>query len=318
MVADPIFEQRLRRELRAHLDRAVGPDPTWAESPAARGIDEGTADAGPTRHHVPRSTLLFAAALSAVTLAGMLVAGSALRQRMENPPSVLPATVPSAPAPSVAPSAAIAVSEPSASPSARPSATSCQTSWTHTGTRSSIGLVDGIRAVEFDGTGGELAMAFPHGIETVKRILVEPAALPFRTSTGVQVKVAGSVFFQLTIDGLTKPTAVDDRMVAGKRSLPYLNTVSLPIAEMRRLWKPVYRSPNVGPSRNSTEIWAIGLSGPSCMRVRTARDPDLGDDPGDNVVIIDFDSHPVLVPEPIPLLIPTPSPAADTSPSIAP
>jgi hypothetical protein len=318
VVADPVFEQRLRRELRAHLDGAVGPDPTWAESPAARRIDAGTADAGPTRRHVHRSTLLFAASLSALTLAGILVAGGALRQRTENPPSVLPATVPSAPAPSVAPSAAVAVSDPSTSPSARPSAAPCQTSWTHTGTRSPVGLVDGIRVVEFDGTGGELAMAFPHGIETVHRILIEPAEPPFRTTNRAQVKVAGSVFYQLTIDGLTKPTAVDDRMVAGKGSAPYLNMVSLPIAEMRRLWKPVYRSPNVGPGRNSTEVWAIGLAGPPCIRVRTVRDPSLGDDPGDNVLIIDFDSHPVLIPEPIPLLIPTPSPAAGTNPSIAP
>ena len=318
MVADPMFEQRLRRGLRAQLDGAVGPDPTWAESPAARRIDAGTEDAGPTRRQVHRSTLLLAAALSALTVGGMLVAGGAFNQRVQDPPSIQPATVPSTPAPSVAPSAAAAVSDPSASPSDRPSAAPCKTSWTHTGTRSPVGLVDGIRAVEFAGIGGELAMAFPHGIETVQRIRVEPAEPPFRTSTGAQVKVAGSVFFKLTIDGLTKPTAVDDRMVAGKRSPPYLNTVSLPIAEMRRLWKPVYRSPNVGPGRNSTEVWAIGLMGSSCIRVRTARDPYIGDDPGDNVLIIDFDSHPVPIPEPIPVPIPTPSPAAGTSPSIAP
>jgi hypothetical protein len=317
MVADPVLEQRLRGELRAHLDAAAGPHPTWAESPAARQIEVDGPDAGPTRRGPYRSALLLAAALSAITLAGVLVAGGALRQRAEVPPSVPPATVPSAPSPSVAPSAA-AVSDPSASPSPGPSAATCQTSWTHAGTRSPVGLVDGIRAVEFDGTGGELALAFPHGIDTVQRILIEPAQLPFRTSTGARVTVAGSVFFRLTIDGLTKPTAVDDRMVAGKRTPPYLNMVSLPIAEMRRLWKPAYRSPNAGPGRNSTEIWGIGVTGPSCIRVRTTRDPYLGNDPGDNVLIIDFDSHPLPIPEPILASSPTPSPTPAVSPSTAP
>jgi hypothetical protein len=52
--------------------------------------------------------------------------------------------------------------------------------------------------------------------------------------------------------------------------------------------------------------------------VRTTRDPYLGNDPGDNVLIIDFDSHPLPIPEPILASSPTPSPTPAVSPSTAP
>jgi len=304
MVADPMLEQRLRQDLRAQLDGAVGPHPTWAESPVARRIREDGVDGLADRRRIRRSTLLLAAAVSVVALTGALVVGGTFQQRTQNPPAVPPT-----PSPSVAASLAAVVPEPSTGPLATPSAALCQTSWSHTGTKSPVGLVDGVRIDEFGG-GGELFMLFPHGLDTVQRILIEPAQPPFRTSAGTRVNVAGSAFFRLTIDGLTKPTPVDDRMVAGKHAPPYLPTVSLPIAEMRRLWKPAYRSPIVGPGRHSTEVWAIGLSGPSCIRVRTARDGYTADEPGDNVLIIHFDANPVRNPMPIPepILLPSPSP----------
>jgi len=311
MVVDPALEQRLRRDLRAQLDGAVGPHPAWADSPVAQRIrDEGSGAPADRRRARRTMPLLLAAALSGVVLAGVLMVGGALQQRTENPPSDPPTTSPTTPSPS--PSVAVVVTAPSPSPSAPV----CDTTWIHAGTRSPVGLVDGIRIDEFDGSEGELFMQLPHGLDTVKRILVEPARLPFRSSTGAKVTVAGSAFFQLTIDGLTKPTAVNDRMLAGKLSPPFRNGVSAPIAEMRRLRKPVYRSPLVGPGRNATEVWAIGLTKPSCITVRTARDPYIGDDPGDNVLIVHFEPirNPVLIPEPILLPSPTPSPAAGSNP----
>jgi len=282
-----MFEERLRQGLRAQLDGALGPHPTWAESPAARRIREDGVERLPGPRRIRRSTLLLAAAVSVVALTGAFVVGGMLQQRTQNPPVVPPTQ-----SLSVAPSVAALIIEPSTGPQPTPSSATCSNSWTYAGTRSPVGLVDGIRIDEFSGAGGELFMLFPHGLDTVKRILIEPAEPPFRTSAGTKVNLAGIAYFRLTIDGLTKPTPVDDRMVAGKRAPPYLSTVNLPIAEMRRLWKPVYRSPNVGPGRHSTEVWAIGLNHPSCIRVRTARDAYTNDGPGDNVLIVYFDPHP--------------------------
>ena len=147
---------------------------------------------------------------------------------------------------------------------------------------------------------------FGHPLDTVKRIQIEPAEPPFRTSTGTRVNVAGSAFFRLTIEGLTRPTPVNDRMVADKHTPPYFPTVGLPVEEMRRLRKPINASPNAGPGRNSTEVWVIGVTGPSCIRVRTARQ-SYTDEPGDNALVVDFDHYKMLVPEPI--LLPSPMPS---------
>src|SRR4029079_13141724 len=103
MVADPMLEQRLRQDLRARLDGAVGPHPTWAESPVARRIREDGVDGTADRRRIRRSrradgvhgladrgrsrgsTLLCAGAVSVVALTGALVVGGTFQQRTQNP-----------------------------------------------------------------------------------------------------------------------------------------------------------------------------------------------------------------------------------------
>ena len=304
MAVDRSFERTLAERFHRDLDAAVGPHPQWAGSPAALKIQDEPRAAVTPRRRVSWATVLLAAAVAAALIGtGLLIAGG-LQQRSLPGPSASPAAVVPALSPSPATPTPQASTSPSAGPSATPLAVACQTSWTHTGTTSPVGLVDGIRVDAFDGAGGELVFVFGHPLDTVKRIQIEPAEPPFRTSTGTRVNVAGSVFFLLTIEGLTKPTPVDDRMVPGKHTPPYLPTVGLPIAEMRRLTKPAYGSPNAGPGRKSTEVWVIGMTGPSCIRVRTARE-SYTDELGDNALVVAFDHSKMLVPEPI--LLPSPS-----------
>ena len=46
-MTDHDFEQQVRADLREALDRELGPDPTWAESPAARARGRGGGSAPP-------------------------------------------------------------------------------------------------------------------------------------------------------------------------------------------------------------------------------------------------------------------------------
>jgi Tol biopolymer transport system component len=79
MKTDSDLDRQLRSILREELDREVGPDPTWAESPAARRVAEQERRA---RRRWPLRVLAVAALLGAI--GGAAIAGGAL----DEPPDV--------------------------------------------------------------------------------------------------------------------------------------------------------------------------------------------------------------------------------------
>ena len=123
--------------------------------------------------------------------------------------------------------------------------------------------MDGIRTTEFDGSEGRLVMAFLHPFDAVARISIAPTAPPFVTDHGKTVRVAGSAFYRLTLQGLTRQTGSPTDMVAGAVVPHFTPTVALPIAEMRRIRTPRERLAVDGPGRDSTEVWIIGLEQPA-------------------------------------------------------
>ncbi len=289
MVADDRFEQRLRRDLHAHLGSVAGPHPTWADSPAARRIeDEAIEAAGASPRRLPRSTLLIAAAVTAVALTGVLVVGGSLRPRSDTPPpSVMPAVVAPVASPPAAPSAEVAVADPS-TPSAPPASEEpCLTTWTHHGTYPAGGLQDGSFLWRLEGDGGQLHMEFLNSIDTVKEISIVPVDPPLRDSAGRAVHADGTAFFKLVIDGLTRATEItrDDMKPTDVLKGPGSTIVGHPIAEVRRLYKPK----QVVGTPTQHEIWLIGVDFPACLSVRTSP-AGLYEvpQPGDNVVIVSF------------------------------
>ncbi len=289
MAVDHGFEGRLRRELHASLDSAVGPHPWWTDSPAAWRIrDEGDAGAAAAARRLPRSTLLIAAAVTAVALTGVLVVGGSLRPLSATPPpSVMPAVVASVASPSASPSAEVAVAEPS-TPSARPASEEpCLTTWTHHGTYPAGGLQDGSFLWRLEGDGGQLHMEFLNSIDTVKEISIVPVDPPLRDSAGRAVHADGTAFFKLVIDGLTRATEItrDDMKPNDVLNGPGSTIVGHPIAEVRRLYKPK----QVVGTPTQHEIWLIGVDFPACLSVRTSP-TGLYEvpQPGDNVVTVSF------------------------------
>src|SRR5262249_43135506 len=140
----------------------------------------------------------------------------------------------------------------SASPAT--SATTCLTHWSHAGTESPVGVVDGIHTVEFDGQGGHLAIAFWPAISRVRKISIEPARPPFVDGHGKAVSVQGEAFYWLSLDGLTRPTLdTPSDLVAAESAAPFTSTVAAPIVEARRIQSPANRSPVGGPKADSTE-----------------------------------------------------------------
>ena len=177
-----------------------------------------------------------------------------------------------------------------ASPAPATSPPACVTEWSHRGTVSPKGLMDGIRTTEFDGSEGRLVMAFLHPFDAVARISIAPTAPPFVTDHGKTVRVAGSAFYRLTLQGLTRQTGSPTDMVAGAVVPHFTPTVALPIAEMRRIRTPRERLAVDGPGRDSTEVWIIGLEQPSCLRIGTYANPGLSEGgTGDNVVTVAFE-----------------------------
>jgi hypothetical protein len=92
-MTDHDFEQQVRANLREALDRELGPDPTWAESPAARRVAEVERR---SRRRWPLRALAVAALIGAGGGAALLGG------RLNPPPEVSPAPSPSE---SAAPSA---------------------------------------------------------------------------------------------------------------------------------------------------------------------------------------------------------------------
>jgi hypothetical protein len=304
MAADPRFEAIVADGLQAYLGPVRGPHPVWAGSPAQLRIAEPAASsaAAPARRRRALSArgrsfaaVLLAAALVLVVAGISLLAGGG---RPQVHPIIASPASSERPTPSGSPGALAspaALSEPSAGPT--PTASPCLTSWSHAGTISPAGLVDGIRTVAFDGYDGRLAMVFGHSLDSVQQISIAPTRPPFKDSAGHRITVAGQTFFQLALKGLTGPTALDvapEEMVQGvKPSSPFVSTVAAPITELLRVEKPVARTPVVGPKSHSTEIWIIGLDGPTCLSVRTLQDPGYGNlDPGPNAVVVSFDPTP--------------------------
>ena len=212
-----------------------------------------------------------------------------------HPPSFTPdgglVTLPSAAAtttPSTRPASSDDASLGSPAPVASPPA--CVAEWSHRGTVSPKGLMDGIRTTEFDGSEGRLVMAFLHPFDAVARISIAPTAPPFVTDHGKTVRVAGSAFYRLTLQGLTRQSGSPTDMVAGAVVPHFTPTVALPIAEMRRIRTPRERLAVDGPGRDSTEAWIIGLEQPSCLRIGTYSNPGLSEGgTGDNVVTVAFE-----------------------------
>jgi hypothetical protein len=294
MAADERLERHLSSALHAWLDPAAGPHPSWLDSPVSLAVAAGRADRPGTRR-VPRTALLLAAAIAiGIAIVGFALVGG----RLQAPPPTIgpdrgvvvrPSTEPgTTPAPTSAPS-------PDAGrPAAAPPTATCLTEWSHRGTVSPVGLVDGIRTVEFEGSEGSLLLAFMHPIDSVARIAIGPAQPPFVTDHGRTVEVAGSAFYRLTLRGLTRPTTDSPPdMVAGEAVRPFTRTVEPPIAEARRIRTPREALPVDGPKGDSTEVWIIGVDRPSCLRVETGVDTTyVARSDGDNVVIVHFDPRP--------------------------
>jgi hypothetical protein len=92
MAADDQFERRLGAALHSLLDRTAGPNPTWADSPAARRIAEPIPFA---RRHPGRGLLLVAAALIVSLAAGAAFIGGLPPARVVPPVSPSTTTTPS-------------------------------------------------------------------------------------------------------------------------------------------------------------------------------------------------------------------------------
>jgi len=292
MAADPLFEQRLRRDLHRSLDAAAGPHPTWTDSPVARRIRED-GPAGRSRsllRRPPRSTLLLAAALGVVTLTGVLVVAGGRPKDGPPPPSTLPVAIASVLPPSEGPSPSEPVEQSSTGP-VEPSAAPCLTTWTHHGTYPKGGLQDGSFLWRLEGDGGHLYMQFLNSIDTVKTIsIVAVDTPPLVDAEGRKIHIAGTAFYKLVIDGLTRATEITrDDMKADDPTLGPAPQVEHPIAEARRLWKPEQAGT---PTQH--EIWIIGVDYPACLSVRTMRDPDVYEVPqsGDNEILVTFERRP--------------------------
>jgi hypothetical protein len=311
MAADERFERGLSAALHGYLDPAAAPHPRWTGSPAQLAVAGDTAVARRPDRRVSRTAVLLAAAVAvAVLLAALVVVGARLGQPSPPipPPQGLvvpPSEAPSR-APSVEPTPSTAVVRPSPSADTATLA-ECVTRWSHTGAYPPGGLMDGTFAWRIEGPEGSLHMDFLNAIDTVRQITIAPATPPFRGGHGKDMTIAGGAFFKLTIRGLTRATEnTDDDMKATETKRgPGWTWVGPPIAEARRIRTPRQAYPKVVPQGDSTEVWIIGVDGPSCLEVTTYHDPTFEEvaQPGDNSISVAF------VPAPTPIPAPTVSPS---------
>lgn len=130
-------------------------------------------------------------------------------------------------------------------------------------------------------------MVFGHPLDTVRSISIRPTEPPFVNNAGKTATVRGKAFYKLTIQGLHRPTQVNDNI--GRRVVPpYRNAVGPPLTALRRIRTPRQSSPLDDPGPDSTEVWIIGLERPECLSVTTGADQSYYDEPGDNAVIVNW------------------------------
>ena len=103
MTTDTVLDQRIRRLLREAFDQEIGPDPTWADSPAARRIER--LDGGGRRGRWPLRLLAIAAMVGTVLGAALLGGGAGPRSHdlAKGPTDAPSSSPPASPEPTATP-----------------------------------------------------------------------------------------------------------------------------------------------------------------------------------------------------------------------